>query len=71
MNKKIIISMSMPMHIENKKGKKATLLINKEEYIVCKYDSGETYTLKDVNLKDWFPSSKYRRFMYNVRHAMA
>ena len=63
--------MSMPMDIENGSNKKATLLINEEEYIVCKYTSGETYTLKDVDLEGWFPSSKYRRFMYKVRHLMA
>jgi hypothetical protein len=67
MNKKIIISMSMPLAIENKEGEKATLQLNENLYIVCKFPNGELYLLKDVDIEGWYPSNKFRNFLYRIR----
>ena len=66
MNKKLILSMCLPIPIENKAGKKATLQLNDGLYIVCKYPDGESYYLKDANLKGWYPSNKFRCFLYRL-----
>lgn len=71
MNKNIIISMNMPLDIENKAGKKATLQLNDDLYIVCKYPNGESYYLKDANLKGWYPSNKFRCFLYRLSNLIS
>jgi hypothetical protein len=43
--------MKLPLIIENPAGKTATLELNKNENIVCKYSSGELYSLNDVDIK--------------------
>ena len=67
MNKKIILSMKLPLIIENPAGKTATLELNKNENIVCKYSSGELYSLNDVDIKGWHPSNKFRNFLYRLK----
>jgi hypothetical protein len=71
MNKKIVLSMRLPLSIENSEGKKATLELNKFEYIVCRYSNEECYSLNDVDLENWYPSNKFRKFIYRIRNIMA
>ena len=71
MNKKIVLSMNLPLRIENTEGKKATLELNKFEYIVCRYSSGECYSLNDVDLENWYPSSKFRNIIYRIRNMVS
>jgi len=71
MNKKIILSMNLPLPIENPEGKKATLELNKFEYIVCRYSNEECYSLNDVDLENWYPSSKFRNIIYRIRNMVS
>jgi hypothetical protein len=52
MNKKIIVSMGIPMEIRNEEGSKATIELNKNHFVVCSYHPDNQVYLQDAKLTD-------------------
>ncbi len=51
MDKKIILSMGLPMVVRNLDGKKATIELNDNECVVCRFHPENSVYLGDAQLK--------------------
>ncbi|UII27607.1 hypothetical protein LVD15_04045 [Fulvivirga maritima] len=70
MNKMIIMSMGLPLHIQNKSGKKATIEFNKSEFVVCKYHPDNPIYINDASLLGWYPRNPFKRVVYFLKQKM-
>ncbi|MDW3195805.1 MAG: hypothetical protein R8G66_25755 [Cytophagales bacterium] len=64
MNKKIIVGMGLPLTIRNKAGKRATIELNKNDFVVCRYHSDRTFYLQNAQLTGWYPAHWLRKVLY-------
>ena len=67
MNKKIIVSMGLPMTIQSVDGKIAIIELNRENFVICKYHPNNSVYLQDANLVNWYPLNWYRKIIYRIR----
>jgi hypothetical protein len=67
MNKKIIVSMGLPMEIRNKTGITATIELNKNDFVVCRYHPDNSVYLQDAKLINWHPCNWFRRVFYLIK----
>lgn len=70
MNKKIIISMGLPMVIQSSDGRKATLELNEGDFVVCRYHPNNTVYLQDANLRHWYPLNRFRKMVYHIKRIL-
>ncbi len=64
MNKKIILSMGLPIRIRNATGKTAIIALNAGYFVICKYQNNISVYLNDAKLKKWYPINWYKRLVY-------
>jgi hypothetical protein len=67
MNKKIILSMGLPVVIRNAKGRLATIELNNNECVICRFHPNNSVYLSDAQLKKWYPVSPYKRVIYQFK----
>lgn len=67
MNKKIIVSMGLPLVISNNKGEKATIELNEGDFIVCRYHPNNSVYLHDAKLATWHPANWFKRLLYELK----
>jgi hypothetical protein len=67
MNKKIILSMGLPVEIRNNEGEKATIELNKDDFIVCRYHPNNPVYLQDAKLINWLPVNWFKKILYSVK----
>lgn len=67
MNKKIIVGMGLPMKVRNKADDKATIELNKNHFVVCRYHPDFSVYLNDAKLTDWYPSNWFRKILYLIK----
>lgn len=67
MNKKIIVSMGLPMEIRNKAGSKATIELNQGNFVVCTYRPNNPVYLNDAKLEEWYPVNWFKRLIYELK----
>ncbi len=67
MNKKIILSMGLPIRIRNVTGKTAIIELNAGHFVICKYQNNISVYLNDAKLKEWYPVSLYKRLVYMLK----
>ncbi len=56
--------MGMPIVIKNSAGKLATIELNKDTNVVCRFHPNNSVYLGDTHLEKWYPSSLYKREVY-------
>lgn len=61
MNKKIILSIGLPVMITHATGQRACIELNKNECVVCRFHPNNSVYLADATLKNWFTVSLYIR----------
>lgn len=59
--------MGLPMKIRNKASARATIELNKNHFVVCRYHPDNTVYLHDAKLTDWYPSNWIRRALYLIK----
>ncbi len=59
--------MGLPMTIRNKAGKRATIELNKNDFVVCRYHPNQTFYLQKAHLTDWYPANWLRKVLYLVK----
>ncbi|MDW3195801.1 MAG: hypothetical protein R8G66_25735 [Cytophagales bacterium] len=67
MNKKIIVGMGLPMKIRNKAGDRATIELNKNDFVVCRYHPNRTFYLQNAQLTGWYPTNWFRQVLYLIK----
>ena len=67
MNKKIITSMGLPIVIRNKAGKMATIELNNNDCIVCRYHPNNAVYLFDAKIEKWYPHGLIKKIIYDVK----
>lgn len=67
MNMRIILSMGLPITIRNGEGKKATIELNKQEFVICRYYPNNSYYLNDAKLENWYPVNVFKRLLYRYK----
>ena len=67
MNNKIIGSMGLPIDIRNKKGEKATIELNTNDFVVCRYHPNNSVYIQDAHLLSWYPVCWIKRLEYTIR----
>lgn len=67
MHKKVIINMGLPMDIKNADGKKATIELNKSDFVVCRYHEANSVYLQDAVLSGWYPCNWFKKLRYNFK----
>ncbi|MDA9563463.1 hypothetical protein N9R81_02170 [Flavobacteriales bacterium] len=67
MNKRVILSMGIPMAIQNRAGKTATIELNKGEFVICRYHPNNSCYLNDAKLEGWYPTNLFKRIIYRIK----
>jgi hypothetical protein len=67
MNKKTIVAMGLPMKVRNKAGERATIELNKNHFVVCRYHPDNRVYLHDAKLSGWYPSNWFRKVLYLIK----
>ena len=67
MDKKIILSMGLPMTVRNSVGKKATIELNKESCVVCRFHPENSVYLGDARLIKWYPTNFFLNLIYRIK----
>jgi hypothetical protein len=67
MDKNIILAMGLPIVIRNIKGKRATIELNKNWFVVCRYHPDNSVYLCDARLEGWYPVHMAKRVIYSWR----
>ena len=67
MDKKILMSLGLPIIIENKDGKKATIELNHHEFVVCRFHPDNSVYLQDAQLNDWHPTGYFHQILYKYK----
>jgi|GEM_PF-3525326 len=67
MNKKILLSMGLPVIITSPKGGLATIELNKTEYVVCRHHPNNSVYLYDAKLEGYLPKNMLRRWIYKCK----
>lgn len=71
MNKKIIVSMGLPMEIRNIAGSKAVIELNEGDFVVCRYGLNNSVYLNDAKLEKWYPVNWFKRLIYKLKIKLA
>ena len=67
MNNRVIVNMGLPMDIRNADGKKATIELNKSDFVVCRYHPANSVYLQDAVLSGWYPRNWFKKLVYNIK----
>lgn len=67
MNKKVIASMGLPMVIRNKAGSLATIELNLDDFVVCRFHPNNPIYLHDSKLQQWYPANWIKRMIYRFK----
>ena len=60
--------MGLPFTIRNSEGKKATIELNKGEFVICRYHPDNSYYLNDAKLEGWYPTNLFKRIIYWIKN---
>ena len=61
------MGMGLPMRVRNKAGDSATIELNKNQFVVCRYYPDNQVYLQDAKLTDWYPSNWFRKVLYLIK----
>lgn len=67
MDKKIILSMGLPMAVRNLAGKKATIELNNNACVVCRFHPNNSVYLGDARLVNWYPANLFLKIIYRIK----
>ncbi len=67
MDKNIILSMGIPIVIRDEQGKRASIELNKNWFVVCRYHPDNSVYLCDARLEGWYPVNIAKRVIYRWR----
>lgn len=67
MNNKIILSLGIPLEIKNQHGKTATIELNNNGYVVCRFHPNDSVYLVDAKLAKWYPANFFLNLLYNLK----
>lgn len=58
---KILLSMGLPIVLKHGSGKQATVELNVEEFVVCRFHPNNSVHLADAQFNSWCPVALRRR----------
>jgi len=67
MDKKVIVSMGLPVVIRNAAGKMATIELNNHMCVVCRFHPNDSTYLGDANLVNWYPENLFKKMIYDFK----
>lgn len=70
MNKKVILAMGLPLAIKSSTGRKATVELSSNGFVICRYHPDNRVYLSDANLNGWYPVSPYKWMLYTLKIAL-
>ncbi len=56
--------MGLPMVIRNRKGGLATIELNVDDFVVCRFHPNNPVYLHDTKLQRWYPANWFKRLIY-------
>ncbi len=56
--------MGLSLNVRNRLGKIATIELNSEEFVVCRFHPNNSVYLLDAQLKGWYPTHAFKRLLY-------
>lgn len=71
MDKKIILSMGLPMAVRNLAGKMATIELNTNACVVCRFHPNNSVYLGDARLVNWYPANFILKIIYRLKKTQA
>lgn len=67
MNIKIILALGIPITIRNKVGQRATIELNKNRFVICRYHPNNSFYISDLCLENWYPTNIIKLIIYKIR----
>lgn len=67
MNKKVILSMGLPVLIRNATGERAVIELNEGLFVICKYFPNNSVYLNDAKLEKWYPANWFKGLIYRLK----
>ncbi len=59
--------MGLPMVIRNLAGKMATIELNNNACVVCRFHPNNSVYLGDVQLVNWYPKGWFKKIVYGIK----
>ena len=59
--------MGLPVVVRNTVGKKATIELNNNAYVVCRFHPNNSVYLGDARLATWYPANFFLNLIYRIK----
>ena len=66
MDKHAILSLGLPVVVGNRAGKRATIELNANYCVVCRFHPNNSVYLGDADLEKWYPVNWFERIVYSI-----
>lgn len=59
--------MVLPVVVRNSDGKKASIELNNNAFVVCRFYPNNSVYLGDAQLKNWYPENSFLNIVYIIK----